>query len=240
MFVESDDVVKQLAFGATMGSNNSAGSLTFNTFRRDIGTVPVVITGQLVDKVGRTTGWTRGTVVTTREDVLVNKGKPDEYLVLCGYKVEKGRALKGDSGAPVFINSSDFRPTGILFSGLCPEVGDCFYYYSEWDNIRLHLGRTLNPIPPSPALSASIIGPASVNPGTVCTWSVSRSGGTSPYQIHEAADPRPSIRPLVHASRAAGRRPTRGGAGAKVVLTDRPSPLSSRERCARTELRGRA
>lgn len=179
MFVETNHVSKRIAFSTQMGANNNHGSTTFNTFRSDIGTVPTVIVGQVLDKVGHVTGWTRGDLEATCEDVLVEI--PTEYLVLCGYRVEKAAAATGDSGSPVFINSSDLRPTGILFAGLCPSGEDCFYYYSEWDNIRLHLGRTFDPSTPTPALAAHMTGPSSVKPGTTCTWSVTPTGGDSPY-----------------------------------------------------------
>ncbi len=53
--------------------------------------------GQQVQKVGRETGWTYGTLTNTCQDVFLS----DKTAVMCSYKVSGG-SQNGDSGAPVF------------------------------------------------------------------------------------------------------------------------------------------
>jgi hypothetical protein len=102
----------------------------------------VAAQGQLVDKVGRTTGWTRGRVSNT----CVNTGVSGTSIVLlCQTFVEStdGGAIVagGDSGSPTFISSgTNATLVGGLWGG--SQDGKLFVY-SPIDNIKDELGNTL-------------------------------------------------------------------------------------------------
>ena len=101
------------------------------------------IVGDLVDKVGRTTGWTRGRVSNT----CVNTGVSGTSIVLlCQTWVESigGGAIVagGDSGSPTFIDLGSGSAT--LVGGLWGGSSDgTLLVYSPIDNIRAELGSTL-------------------------------------------------------------------------------------------------
>ena len=98
------------------------------------------IRGQLVDKVGRTTGWTRGQVSNT----CVNTGVSGTSIVLlCQTWVESigGGAIVagGDSGSPTFIDLGGNNAT--LVGGLWGGSSDgTLLVYSPIANIRAELG----------------------------------------------------------------------------------------------------
>jgi hypothetical protein len=84
-----------------------------------------LMTGDLVDKIGRTSGWTRGAITNTCAKANVSDidaaGKPVDtgITMLCQYRAN-AFSLEGDSGSPVF----QFSPTtgngmfaGILWGG---------------------------------------------------------------------------------------------------------------------------
>ena len=110
----------------TTGPNN--GSLTVNgsiTLSGE-GTAGV---GTVVNKVGRTTGWTSGQVTRT----CVNTGvQGSQIMQLCQNFVGAG-VDSGDSGSPVFDNNN--RLVGILWGG----SGSSFVY-SPMSNIEQELG----------------------------------------------------------------------------------------------------
>ena len=97
------------------------------------------LTGDLVHKVGRTTGWTYGTVVATCVDVNVSGSDVTE---LCQYIV-RGGGGPGDSGSPVFYrigSSPRVKLAGILWGGgTDPNVGTV-YVFSPLENIEQELG----------------------------------------------------------------------------------------------------
>jgi hypothetical protein len=114
----------------TTGFNNNsitiAGSFSINAE----GTATV---GQTVNKIGRTTGWTRGAVTRT----CVNTGVFGSNTVqLCQTFVSAGVG-GGDSGSPVFRQGggSDVTLVGILWGG----SGSSFVY-SPISNIEQELG----------------------------------------------------------------------------------------------------
>lgn len=115
----------------TTGSNNSsitiAGSFNINAE----GTATV---GQTVNKIGRTTGWTRGAVTRT----CVNTGVSGSNIVqLCQTFVSAGVG-GGDSGSPVFRQggTSSVTLVGILWGG----SGSTTFVYSPISNIEQELG----------------------------------------------------------------------------------------------------
>jgi hypothetical protein len=88
--------------------------------------------GELLDKVGRTTGWTRGAVLATCVDVGVSGAR---IAMLCQDFVEAAVA-GGDSGSPVFqqVGDKDATLYGILWGG-----AGSLYVFSAMENIREEL-----------------------------------------------------------------------------------------------------
>jgi len=110
-----------------------------------------LLTGDFVEKVGRTTGWTGGYVTNTCEHVFFGGvGR------LCNTTVQAG-AGHGDSGSPVFWQSYSnqyYYLAGILWGGIVGDdgVSGSTYYLSNWYNVDYELGSILNDldvIPPS-------------------------------------------------------------------------------------------
>jgi hypothetical protein len=97
--------------------------------------------GQQTNKIGATTGWTRGPVSETCTDVK----QPDRSwsILRCQYATRAG-VKKGDSGAPVFHDHGDGSVTleGILFGS-----GGGQFWWSPFDGIEGDLGR-INILPP--------------------------------------------------------------------------------------------
>jgi hypothetical protein len=118
------------AIARTTGPNN--GSITidggFSITREGNASV-----GETVNKVGRTTGWTRGRVTNT----CVNTGVFGSNVVqLCQTFVSAGVGA-GDSGSPVFIE----RGRGVILAGiLWGGSGSTTYVYSPLSNIERELG----------------------------------------------------------------------------------------------------
>jgi len=73
------------------------------------------IVGELLAKIGRTTGWTQGTVTNTCVDVNVSG---TDITLLCQDLVS-AKSAPGDSGSPVFriLSGVDVRLYGILWGG---------------------------------------------------------------------------------------------------------------------------
>ena len=172
---------KRIARTAFVGQNYGAGSLDEVGWWTDIskaGFTPYV--GMIADKVGRTTGWTRGTVNATCAAVQVDG--PNGYMVLCADSFTGSRGGRGDSGSPVFYPPAGGDPAwavGILFgvAGIPPFENvcttNCTVFYSPWHAIEVvHIQRYFNyaqPAPP-PSYSVSIYGPDAMQPGNVCHW----------------------------------------------------------------------
>lgn len=109
--------------------------------------------GDNIDKVGRTTGWTRGTLSNTCAHNFIDPGAPyAAYMVLCMDKVQNARAGQGDSGAPVFVPQNSPSPVlrvGVLSSSGGSSYGgvvgqqyctaNCIYSYSRMTRIGLFL-----------------------------------------------------------------------------------------------------
>ncbi|MGH7574794.1 MAG: hypothetical protein ACREM1_06670 [Longimicrobiales bacterium] len=165
MFVRaftSADISGQVAITTELQDrNNRPGTRTIDFFTGNI-IVGGVLAGQLTDKVGRTTGWTRGTNTGTCMTVRVNDGHPtDEYAVFCAGRITSASVGQGDSGAPVFRRSgSTMLAAGVLFAGgrmnrdtgdlmICdrPPGEQCNIFYSPWSRVESHLGRTFEPSP---------------------------------------------------------------------------------------------
>lgn len=93
--------------------------------------------GDVVHKVGRTTGWTYGPVVATCQD-LNNSG---DITLFC-QSVARAGGGPGDSGSPVFYSlpKNNARLAGILWGGTTdPDLGTIFAF-SPLENIEAELG----------------------------------------------------------------------------------------------------
>ncbi len=119
--------------GVNSGSLTTAGAFTVtgqddsnNAFSGD------------VDKVGRTTGWTRGAVTNTCATVNVSQS---DIQLLCQTMVYNRRAKivgSGDSGSPVFKQSGgdNVQLIGILWGG----SGSSTFVFSPLKNVQQELG----------------------------------------------------------------------------------------------------
>jgi hypothetical protein len=94
----------------------------------------VAIVGQVVNKVGRTTGWSQGRVTNTCVDTNVSGSDITE---LCQNFVS-ATVGSGDSGSPVFaiVSGSSVNLVGILWGG----SGSSSFVYSPIANIHDDLG----------------------------------------------------------------------------------------------------
>ena len=124
-----------MIYRTTAVSTSGAGSIeidpTGNGFLI-IDDEPYPVAGEVLDKVGRTTGWTRGPVVATCVDTGVSGERP-RVVVLCQDFVESAVG-GGDSGSPVFAQNGMNRPVtlyGILWGG-----GGSVFVFSALENIR--------------------------------------------------------------------------------------------------------
>lgn len=119
------------------------GDLDINMFNPTFeltGIASDLLVGDVVNKVGRTTGWTRGTLESTCRNIF---DELDFRGYLCSGVVKAGGG-KGDSGSPVFWTTSggQHRLAGMLFGGVPNRdgtVGDN-YYFSNWQYIDYELG----------------------------------------------------------------------------------------------------
>lgn len=107
-----------------------------------------LMTGDLVDKVGRTSGWTRGAITNTcaDSDVVDTDAAGNAFdtgiTILCQYIVNT-TALGGDSGGPVFQFSSTTGNgmfAGILWGGSADPMTATTATFSPITGINQELG----------------------------------------------------------------------------------------------------
>jgi hypothetical protein len=95
----------------------------------------------IANKIGRTTGWTRGTVTKTCADTGVSGST---IVLLCQAFVTASSVIVqgGDSGSPVFVDDGDGNVTllGGLWGG---NQSGTQFVYSPIANIRKELGNNL-------------------------------------------------------------------------------------------------
>jgi len=112
--------------------------------------------GQTSDKVGRTTGWTRGTVSATCLNILIAVPGA-EYKVLCAGEVAEASVGFGDSGAPVWLaveaTTDAITPLGILFGANIPQnvntcTSSCRYWFTSFERMGTHLISDFYPASP--------------------------------------------------------------------------------------------
>ena len=117
----------------TSGPNNGSITLTGTSF--NITSEGDAVVGDVVNKVGRTTGWTQGVVTNT----CVNTGVSGSNIVqLCQTFVNAGVG-GGDSGSDVFglTGGSTVRLLGILWGG---NGAGTQFVYSPIGNVEQELG----------------------------------------------------------------------------------------------------
>ena len=134
------------------------GSITINSTNptfQIVSETAAPISGTILDKVGRTTGWTFGQVIGTCENTNVLN---TDITLLCQNRVSRTSGTNkisdfGDSGSPVFRwpGSNDVSLYGILWGG----NGDDQFVFSSMGRIEQELGSltTFNAPPPPPSPS---------------------------------------------------------------------------------------
>jgi len=114
-----------LARTSTLGSLDIAGTfrITAEAARR--------LTGEQLNKVGRTTGWSQGPITQT----CVNTGVTGTRIVLLCQDFVRATVAAGDSGSPVFkiTNGSDVTLYGLLWGG---NSSGTSFVYSPIGNIQ--------------------------------------------------------------------------------------------------------
>jgi hypothetical protein len=124
----------------TSGPNNNDLNITgsFTITSDDCASIGgCLAVGTTVNKVGRTTGWTQGTISNT----CVNTGVSGSNIVqLCQSFVSAGVGA-GDSGSDVFqiTGGSNVKLAGILWGG----SGSNLYVFSPLGNVKAELGNLI-------------------------------------------------------------------------------------------------
>ena len=120
---------------ARIARTTAPGSLTISSTSRFTitGTVANPTLGQTLNKVGRTTGWSRGTVNTTCATINVS----ETTLTLLCHSLVGARVGSGDSGSPVFsagTSTTNVNATlyGILWGG---DAAGTTFAFSPWSGI---------------------------------------------------------------------------------------------------------
>ncbi|HEY0140541.1 MAG TPA: hypothetical protein VGF48_06580 [Thermoanaerobaculia bacterium] len=117
-------------------SYGSAGSITeTNDYLTITGEVPSTPTNEWLDKIGRTTGWTYGTVQSTCVDLWSGHydSSSRQIWLLCN-EVTDIYSEPGDSGSPIFkwLNEDEVEWAGILWGGPYGDW-DTTYHASNWN-----------------------------------------------------------------------------------------------------------
>lgn len=163
---------KRVAHPTFVGVNSAPGSTTLASWWTRVEKawfLPYV--GLSVDKVGRTTGWTRGTVASTCSANVVAG-----LVILCSDLVTGARSDYGDSGSPVFypeVAPDPLYALGILYAGIVNCTDNCAFSFTSWSAIESHLSRYFDYTPRFG--SVDISGPLDIRANEECTWSASSS-----------------------------------------------------------------
>ncbi len=121
---------------------NNPGSLTVSAAAPRFtitATAAAPIPGQPVNKVGRTTGWSRGNVSQSCVNVNVAGGAPANVTMLCQYTVVAAVA-GGDSGSPTFHAGTATTATNATLVGILWGGGGNTFVLSRFTDIVAELG----------------------------------------------------------------------------------------------------
>ena len=120
----------------------TAGSLTIDDLKPSFTITdrqPFSVVGQTLDKVGRSTGWTVGTVAITCADFFV---ADTDVALLCQDAMFSGVA-GGDSGSPIFESQAAFTSDVTLYGLMWGSANTTFgplIVFSPLENIEFELG----------------------------------------------------------------------------------------------------
>lgn len=130
---------KKLSHTSSRGTEEGSLVLSPASSRFTVaGSAAPPLTGQVVNKIGRTTGWTFGPVVATCVDV---NSSATQFTLWCQHIVQAGTD-GGDSGSPVFTWSkgSSVKLVGILWAGGSDGAGNTIFAFSPYTAIQQELG----------------------------------------------------------------------------------------------------
>jgi hypothetical protein len=120
----------------------TAGSLTIDGVQPSFTITdrqPFSLMGQTLDKIGRSTGWTVGTVALTCVDFFVGDS---DFALLCQDAMLSGVA-GGDSGSPIFESQAPFTNDVTLYGVLWGSANTSFgplVAFSPMENVEFELG----------------------------------------------------------------------------------------------------
>lgn len=119
LFVYDGAVASDFPRIANVGSGTSGSATILNTWVMNEERMPYV--GNVVGKIGRTTGYSEGSVNQSCVDVAQYNpwGYDTGRTMLCQARVNNMRVQGGDSGSPAYIraNSTTRYPVGIVWGG---------------------------------------------------------------------------------------------------------------------------
>jgi hypothetical protein len=141
------------------------------------------VKGALLDKIGRTTGWTRGAVIVPCADtpVINPDGSDTGETMLCQLLVS-AKSDHGDSGSPVFVYdapSSTASFAGILWGGSESEDGTSLSAVSPVSALIAELG-SMEFYEPATAVSSSPV----LSPRQECEAACSSSNDICMAEAH--------------------------------------------------------
>ena len=170
------------------------------------------LVNQVVDKIGRTTGWTYGTVFETCTDIKLEFPERDVWITCSDKANLLGRP--GDSGAPVFRyrwngDDSVAHLVGIMWGS--PPEDDDVTWMSSLDQIEKDLGDLVVVDADGPWVG-SIEGPRYPPSRSPCTWRAHAYGGVGELKYEWSGAFSGTGNPITHTARS--------GIWIKVKVTD--------------------
>lgn len=165
----------KIARTTVRAGDQSYGSITIdhgNTSLTIVSKGGITAEGVTLDKIGNTSGWTSGSVLSTCDDRHI-----DGFIILCADKIDM-ISDPGDSGSPVFalLENGEVALRGIVFGHEDEFLGgENDALVSDYHQIEKDLGAL------SVAVNPEINGPSQVDPNTIETWTASVTGGAPPY-----------------------------------------------------------
>ncbi len=169
------------------------------------------IDGEIVEKVGRTTGWTGGQVIDGCLAVMADTAFGGYGNTIRCAMIVDAEGGGGDSGSPVFqiISGTQVKLRGMLFGGegTCGQAQDpvfpdrrplvCTQFVAanlggisqDFDGLLTYY---YAPPPPPPPVDVTILGPTQIRPEAICSWQavVDPPGGTYTYNWYNDGIPR--------------------------------------------------